>query len=122
MLTSALILVPPRPAKPLFLYVAATTQVVSATVVVERLEEGHTLLVQRSVYFINEVLSEIPPDPKTNLRSDSRSMELKSTQSHQVSSTGRLHRRMDRHPTPPCSSPGGTLDDLLRRVTHEDGG
>jgi hypothetical protein len=32
--------------------------VVSAAVVVERREEGHALLVQRSVYFINEVLSE----------------------------------------------------------------
>jgi ribonuclease HI len=40
------------------IYVAATTQVVSATVVVERREEGCTLLVQRPVYFISEVLSE----------------------------------------------------------------
>jgi hypothetical protein len=40
------------------IYVAATTQVVSAAVVVERREEGHTLLVQRPVYFISEVLSE----------------------------------------------------------------
>jgi hypothetical protein len=32
--------------------------VVSAAVVVERREEGHALLVQRPVYFINEVLSE----------------------------------------------------------------
>jgi hypothetical protein len=38
--------------------VAATTQVVSATIVVERREEGHALLVQRPVYFISEVLSE----------------------------------------------------------------
>jgi ribonuclease HI len=40
------------------IYVAATTQVVSAAVVVERREEGHTLLVQRPIYFISEVLSE----------------------------------------------------------------
>jgi ribonuclease HI len=40
------------------IYVAATTQVVSAAIVVERREEGHTLLVQRPVYFISEVLSE----------------------------------------------------------------
>jgi hypothetical protein len=40
------------------IYVAATTQVVSATIVVERREEGHALPVQRPVYFINEVLSE----------------------------------------------------------------
>jgi hypothetical protein len=32
--------------------------VVSAAVVVERAEEGHTLLVQRPVYFISEVLSD----------------------------------------------------------------
>jgi hypothetical protein len=40
------------------IYVSATTQVVSAAIVVERREEGHSLLVQRSVYFISEVLSE----------------------------------------------------------------
>jgi hypothetical protein len=32
--------------------------VVSAVLVVERVEEGHTLLVQRPVYFVSEVLSE----------------------------------------------------------------
>ena len=57
-LTTAPILVPPRPAEPLLLYVTATTQVVRAAVVVERPEEGHALPVQRSVYFINEVLSD----------------------------------------------------------------
>jgi hypothetical protein len=41
----------------LLIYVAATTQVVSAAIVVERREEGHALLVQRPVYFISEVLS-----------------------------------------------------------------
>ena len=39
------------------LYIAATTQVVSATLVVER-EEGHALKVQHPVYFISEVLSD----------------------------------------------------------------
>jgi ribonuclease HI len=39
------------------IYVAATTKVVSAAIVVERREEGHVLLVQRPVYFISEVLS-----------------------------------------------------------------
>jgi hypothetical protein len=39
------------------IYVAATTQVVSAAIVVERQEEGHALPVQRPVYFISEVLS-----------------------------------------------------------------
>ena len=42
----------------LYLYVAATTQVVSAAIVVEWQEEGHALPVQRPVYFISEVLSE----------------------------------------------------------------
>jgi hypothetical protein len=44
-LTTASILMPPRPVAPLLLYVAATTQVVSAAIVVERPEEGHALLV-----------------------------------------------------------------------------
>jgi hypothetical protein len=51
-------LVPPAAGEALLIYVAATTQVVSATIVVERREEGHALLVQRPVYFISEVLSE----------------------------------------------------------------
>jgi len=57
-LTSAPILTPPMDGEPLYLYVAATTQVVSAVIVVERQEEGHALPVQRPVYFISEVLSE----------------------------------------------------------------
>jgi hypothetical protein len=32
--------------------------VVSAVIVVERTKEGHSLLVQRPVYYISEVLSE----------------------------------------------------------------
>jgi flavoprotein len=55
-LSKPLILVPPAIGESLLLYVAAMTQVVSATVVVERAEEGHALLVQRPVYFISEVL------------------------------------------------------------------
>jgi ribonuclease HI len=58
LLTNAPILVPPAAGEALLIYVAATTQVVSAAIVVERREEGHALLVQRPVYFINEVLSE----------------------------------------------------------------
>jgi ribonuclease HI len=57
-LAHALILTPPQGGEPLYLYVAAPTQVVSAVIVVERTEEGHTLPVQWSVYYINEVLSE----------------------------------------------------------------
>jgi hypothetical protein len=58
LLTNAPILVPPTAGEALLIYVAATTQVASAAIVVERREEGHALLVQRSVYFISEVLSE----------------------------------------------------------------
>jgi hypothetical protein len=58
MLSNSSILIPPAIGEPLLLYVAATTQVVSAVLVVERVEEGHTLLIQRLVYCISEVLSE----------------------------------------------------------------
>jgi hypothetical protein len=57
-LSNSLILIPPATGEPLLLYVAATTQVVNAVLVVERAEEGHALLIQRPVYFISEVLSE----------------------------------------------------------------
>jgi hypothetical protein len=58
LLSNAPILVPPAEGEPLLLYIAATTQVVSTAIVVERKEEGHALLVQRLVYFASEVLSE----------------------------------------------------------------
>jgi hypothetical protein len=57
-LAHAPILTPPRDGEPLYLYVAATTQVVSAVIVVEHTEEGHALPVQRPVYYISVVLSE----------------------------------------------------------------
>jgi hypothetical protein len=57
-LAHASILMSPRGGEPLYLYVAATTQVVSTVIVVERTEEGHALLVQRLVYYISEVQSE----------------------------------------------------------------
>jgi hypothetical protein len=57
-LSNSPILVPPATGEPLLLYIAATTQVVSAVLVVERAKEGHTLLIQRPVYFISKVLSE----------------------------------------------------------------
>jgi hypothetical protein len=57
-LTHAPILTPPRGDEPLYLYIAATTQVVSAVIVVERTEEGHTLPVERPVYCVSEALSE----------------------------------------------------------------
>jgi hypothetical protein len=58
MLSNSPILVPPATGEPLLLYIASTTQVVGTVLVVERAEEGHTLLVQRPVYFVSEVLSE----------------------------------------------------------------
>ena len=58
LLTRAPILVPPSNGESLFLYIAATTQVVSAVLVVEWEEEGHALMVQCPVYFISEVLSD----------------------------------------------------------------
>jgi hypothetical protein len=57
-LTHTPILTPPQDGEPLYLYVAATTQVVSAVIVVERTEEGHALPVQRPMYYISEVLSD----------------------------------------------------------------
>jgi hypothetical protein len=54
----ALILTPPLNGEPLYLYVAATTQVVSTVIVLERTKEGQALPVQRPVYHISEVLSE----------------------------------------------------------------
>jgi hypothetical protein len=42
----------------MILYILATTQVVSAALVVEREEPGRSQKVQRSVYFISEVLSD----------------------------------------------------------------
>jgi hypothetical protein len=40
------------------LYISATTQVVSAALVVEREEPGRSQKVQRPVYFVSEVLSD----------------------------------------------------------------
>jgi hypothetical protein len=61
-LTTPPVLKPPRratpsqPAEDTLFYISCTTHVVSTTLVVERLEEGHTYLVQHPVYFISEVL------------------------------------------------------------------
>ena len=52
------ILVPSTNGEPLLVYIAATAQVVSAALVVERKEEGHALKVQHPMYFISEVLSD----------------------------------------------------------------
>jgi hypothetical protein len=57
-LAHAPILTPPQEGEPLYLYVAAMTQVVSAVIVVEKMDEVHALPAQRSVYYISEVLSD----------------------------------------------------------------
>jgi hypothetical protein len=57
MLSTPPVLVAPKEKEPLLLYIAATQQVVSTVLVVERSEEGKALGVQRPVYFISEVLS-----------------------------------------------------------------
>ena len=57
LLTKPPVLVPPSNGESLLLYIAATTQVVSATLVVEWEEEGHAFKVQCPVYFISKVLS-----------------------------------------------------------------
>jgi hypothetical protein len=57
-LAHAPILTPPQDDESLYLYVTATTQVVSAVITVERTEEGHALPVQWPMYYISEVLSE----------------------------------------------------------------
>jgi hypothetical protein len=51
-------LTPPQDGEPLYLYITATTQVVSTVIVVEHTEEGHALPVRRPVYYISKVLSE----------------------------------------------------------------
>jgi hypothetical protein len=56
-LTSSPVLTPSKKHKDMMLYIAATSTVVSATIVVEREEEGHVYKIQRSVYYVNEVLT-----------------------------------------------------------------
>jgi hypothetical protein len=51
------VLVAPNEKEPILLYIAATHQVVSTVLVVERSEEGKAHGVQRPVYFISELLS-----------------------------------------------------------------
>jgi hypothetical protein len=51
------VLVAPKEREPLLLYIAATHQVVSTVLVVERSEEGKARGVQRPVYFLSKVLS-----------------------------------------------------------------
>jgi hypothetical protein len=58
MLKSPLILTTLTPEESMLLYISATTQVVSAVLVVEREEPRRSQKVQRPVYFVSEVLSD----------------------------------------------------------------
>jgi hypothetical protein len=58
LLKSPLILTAPTVEEPMLLYISAKTQVVSAALVVERQERERSQKVQRSVYFVSEVLSD----------------------------------------------------------------
>jgi hypothetical protein len=57
-LQSPPILTAPLPGEDLLLYIAATTHVISSTIIIKRSKERHAFGVQRPVYFISEVLSE----------------------------------------------------------------
>jgi hypothetical protein len=56
-ITKPLILASLEPDETLLLYIVATTQVISAALVVERVEPEHVYMVQRLVYYISKVLS-----------------------------------------------------------------
>ena len=57
-LTSPPVLTSPIEKEDLLLYIAATTNVVSTAIIVEREEDGHLQKVQHPVYFVSEVLSD----------------------------------------------------------------
>jgi hypothetical protein len=67
-LAHAPILTPPQDGEPLCLYIATTTQVVSAVIVVERTEEGHALPVQRRCTTSVRDKGVLSAGPKTTLR------------------------------------------------------
>jgi hypothetical protein len=58
-LTSSPVLMPPKKHKDMILYIAVTYTVVSTAIVVERKEEGHVYKVQRPVYYVSEVLTDL---------------------------------------------------------------
>ena len=60
-LTKPPIMMAPWLDETLLIYIAATSRVISTTIMVEREEVGHAYKVQRPVYFISEVLNK----PKT---------------------------------------------------------
>ena len=57
MLSTPRVLVTPKEKEPMLLYIAATNQVVSSALVMERAEEGKVHGVQRPIYYLSEVVS-----------------------------------------------------------------
>jgi hypothetical protein len=57
-LSTAPFLAAPEDQEPMLLYMVATNRVISIVIVVERKEEAQEYGVQRSVYYISEVLTE----------------------------------------------------------------
>ena len=56
-LTQAPILAAPKPKEPMLLYISANNRVVSAVVVVERMEASKEYPLQRPFYYVSEVLT-----------------------------------------------------------------
>jgi hypothetical protein len=56
-LSTTPILAAPAPLELMLLYIAATLRVISVVIMVERTEEGKELPMQRSVYYLSEVLT-----------------------------------------------------------------
>jgi hypothetical protein len=98
-LAHAPIMMPPRGDEPLYLYIAATTQVVSAVIVVERTEEGHALPIQRPVYYISEVLSE----------TKARYPQIQKLLYVVVLARRKLHHYFEAHPVTAVSFPLGEI-------------
>jgi hypothetical protein len=101
-LAHAPILTPSQDGEPLYLYVAATTQVVSAVIVVEPTEEGHALQVQRPVYYINEVLFE----------TKARYPQIQKLLYAVVLAQRKLHHYFEAHPVTVVSS--FPLEEIIR--------
>jgi hypothetical protein len=55
---SSPVLTPPKKYEDMMLYITVTSTVVSATIIVEREEEGQVYKVRRPVYYISKVLSD----------------------------------------------------------------
>jgi tagatose-1,6-bisphosphate aldolase len=57
-LTTSPVLTPPKKHEDMMLYIAATSTVVSAAIMIEIEEEGHVYKVQRPIYYVSEVLKD----------------------------------------------------------------